>query len=79
MTEDSVPLQLKRVLTAMRRDHSGPVPHRDFLHSLDRNCVRRKEKQTYKILNIDVVYLLTSDNVLQLIRSMMLMRCFSPS
>ncbi|XP_031169328.1 ubl carboxyl-terminal hydrolase 18 [Sander lucioperca] len=40
VTEDSVPLQLKRVLTAMRRDHSGPVPHRDFLHSLDRNCVR---------------------------------------
>ncbi|XP_068573429.1 ubl carboxyl-terminal hydrolase 18 isoform X2 [Cebidichthys violaceus] len=36
----NVPLQLKRVLTAMRSDSPQPAPHRDFLHSLDRNCVR---------------------------------------
>ncbi|XP_049422451.1 ubl carboxyl-terminal hydrolase 18 isoform X2 [Epinephelus fuscoguttatus] len=36
----NVPLQLKRVLAAMNSDCPQPVPHRDFLHSLDRNCVR---------------------------------------
>ncbi|AWO98165.1 putative ubl carboxyl-terminal hydrolase 18-like isoform 2 [Scophthalmus maximus] len=37
----NVPLQLKRVLAAMRSDHLPQhVPHRDFLHCLDRNCVR---------------------------------------
>ncbi|XP_049891683.1 ubl carboxyl-terminal hydrolase 18 [Epinephelus moara] len=36
----NVPLQLKRVLAAMNSDRPQPVPHRDFLHSLDRNCVR---------------------------------------
>uniref|UniRef100_A0A8D2ZQS4 USP domain-containing protein n=1 Tax=Scophthalmus maximus TaxID=52904 RepID=A0A8D2ZQS4_SCOMX len=42
----NVPLQLKRVLAAMRSDHLPQhVPHRDFLHCLDRNCVRRKGVQ----------------------------------
>ncbi|XP_018536475.1 ubl carboxyl-terminal hydrolase 18 [Lates calcarifer] len=36
----SVPLQLKNVLAAMRSDSPQHVPHRDFLHCLDRNCVR---------------------------------------
>uniref|UniRef100_G3Q8U0 USP domain-containing protein n=1 Tax=Gasterosteus aculeatus aculeatus TaxID=481459 RepID=G3Q8U0_GASAC len=36
----NVPLQLKRVLAAMRSDSPRPAPHRDFLLSLDRNCVR---------------------------------------
>ncbi|GLD48348.1 ubl carboxyl-terminal hydrolase 18 [Lates japonicus] len=36
----NVPLQLKRVLAAMRSDSPQHVPHRDFLHCLDRNCVR---------------------------------------
>ncbi|KAM4569669.1 ubl carboxyl-terminal hydrolase 18 [Odontesthes bonariensis] len=36
----NVPLQLKRVLVAMRGDPSHPAPHRDFLNCLDRNCIR---------------------------------------
>nr|XP_020472401.1 ubl carboxyl-terminal hydrolase 18 isoform X2 [Monopterus albus] len=42
MSVDShnIPLQLKRVLIAMRSDLPQPVPHRDFLHCLDRNRVR---------------------------------------
>nr|XP_019947995.1 PREDICTED: ubl carboxyl-terminal hydrolase 18-like [Paralichthys olivaceus] len=36
----NVPLQLKRVLAAMRSDLPQHVPHRDFLHCLDRNRVR---------------------------------------
>ncbi|KAL7371077.1 hypothetical protein ABVT39_018266 [Epinephelus coioides] len=36
----NVPLQLKRVLAAINSDCPQPVPHRDFLHSLDRNCIR---------------------------------------
>ncbi|XP_040886509.1 ubl carboxyl-terminal hydrolase 18 [Toxotes jaculatrix] len=36
----NVPLQLKKVLAAMRSDHPQHVPHRDFLHCLDRNSVR---------------------------------------
>ncbi|XP_042367507.1 ubl carboxyl-terminal hydrolase 18 [Plectropomus leopardus] len=36
----NVPLQLKRVLAAMKSDLPRPVPHRDFLHALDRNCIR---------------------------------------
>ncbi|XP_037615767.1 ubl carboxyl-terminal hydrolase 18 isoform X1 [Sebastes umbrosus] len=36
----NVPLQLKKVLTAMKSDHPEPAPHLDFLHSLDRNCLR---------------------------------------
>ncbi|XP_034719837.1 ubl carboxyl-terminal hydrolase 18 isoform X1 [Etheostoma cragini] len=36
---DCVPLQLKNVLAAMRNDHQF-VPHRAFLHSLDKNSVQ---------------------------------------
>ncbi|XP_067346131.1 ubl carboxyl-terminal hydrolase 18 isoform X1 [Channa argus] len=36
----NVPLQLKSVLSAMRSDLPQPAPHHDFLHCLDRNCVR---------------------------------------
>ncbi|XP_034433966.1 ubl carboxyl-terminal hydrolase 18 [Hippoglossus hippoglossus] len=36
----NVPLQLKRVLAAMTRDHTQNIAHLDFLHCLDRNCVR---------------------------------------
>ncbi|XP_070785026.1 ubl carboxyl-terminal hydrolase 18 isoform X2 [Enoplosus armatus] len=36
----NVPLQLKKVLAAMRSDLPQPAPHHDFLHCLDRNCVR---------------------------------------
>lgn len=36
----NVPLQLKKVLAAMKSDHPQPAPHRDFLQCLDRNCVR---------------------------------------
>ncbi|XP_070848317.1 ubl carboxyl-terminal hydrolase 18 [Chaetodon trifascialis] len=36
----NVPLQLKRVLAAMRSDLPQPAPHHDFLHCLDRNRVR---------------------------------------
>ncbi|XP_073337146.1 ubl carboxyl-terminal hydrolase 18 [Pagrus major] len=40
-TDDrNVPLQLKRVLAAMMSDLPQPVQHHDFLHCLDRNCVR---------------------------------------
>ncbi|XP_029317769.1 ubl carboxyl-terminal hydrolase 18 [Cottoperca gobio] len=41
-TTDSrnVPLQLKKVLTAMRRDLPQPAPHSDFLRSLDLNSIR---------------------------------------
>lgn len=46
----NVPLQLKRVLAAMRSDHLPQhVPHRDFLHCLDRNCVRRKGPHTHAV------------------------------
>ncbi|XP_072233688.1 ubl carboxyl-terminal hydrolase 18 [Leuresthes tenuis] len=40
MDSFNVPLQLKKVLVAMRGDSSHPAPHRDFLHCLDRNCIR---------------------------------------
>ncbi|XP_034019527.1 ubl carboxyl-terminal hydrolase 18 [Thalassophryne amazonica] len=36
----NVPLQIKRVLTAMQSDRPQPVPHRDFLHCLDKNRIR---------------------------------------
>ncbi|KAF6731210.1 Ubl carboxyl-terminal hydrolase 18 [Oryzias melastigma] len=36
----NVPLELKKVLTAMRGDLPQPAPHRDFLHCLDRNYIR---------------------------------------
>ncbi|XP_036977961.1 ubl carboxyl-terminal hydrolase 18 [Acanthopagrus latus] len=36
----NVPLQLKKVLAAMRSDPPQPVQHQDFLHCLDRNLVR---------------------------------------
>ncbi|KAK2859068.1 hypothetical protein Q5P01_003688 [Channa striata] len=36
----NVPLQLKRVLSAMRSHLPQPAPHHDFLHCLDRNCIR---------------------------------------
>lgn len=39
----NVPLQLKRVLAAMRSDLTQPAPHHDFLHCLDRNHFRREE------------------------------------
>ncbi|XP_060885832.1 ubl carboxyl-terminal hydrolase 18 isoform X1 [Labrus mixtus] len=35
-----VPLQLKRVLSAMRGTVPHHAPHLAFLHSLDRNCIR---------------------------------------
>lgn len=38
----NVPLQLKRVLAAMRSTVPQPAPHHDFLHCLDRNCFRRE-------------------------------------
>lgn len=78
----SVPLQLKNVLAAMRSDSPQHVPHRDFLHCLDRNCVRRKNRAlTQSVSHTDVVYFTTCDNenfVSQLIHSMMLTRCSSP-
>ncbi|XP_029969861.1 ubl carboxyl-terminal hydrolase 18-like [Salarias fasciatus] len=37
---DNVPLQLKRVLAAMRGDSPQPAPHRDFLHCLHANNIR---------------------------------------
>ncbi|XP_070709914.1 ubl carboxyl-terminal hydrolase 18-like [Pempheris klunzingeri] len=36
----NVPLQLKRVLAAMRSDIPQPAPHQDFLQCLDRNHIR---------------------------------------
>ncbi|XP_008281142.1 ubl carboxyl-terminal hydrolase 18 [Stegastes partitus] len=36
----NVPLQLKRVLSAMQGDLPQPAPHRDFLHCLDRHFIR---------------------------------------
>uniref|UniRef100_A0A8C8DE17 Ubiquitin specific peptidase 18 n=1 Tax=Oryzias sinensis TaxID=183150 RepID=A0A8C8DE17_9TELE len=36
----SIPLELKKVLTAMRADLTQPAPHQDFLHCLDRYCIR---------------------------------------
>lgn len=36
----NVPLQLRKVLASMRGDVSQPASHRDFLHCLDRNCIR---------------------------------------
>uniref|UniRef100_UPI0037E79E36 ubl carboxyl-terminal hydrolase 18 n=1 Tax=Semicossyphus pulcher TaxID=241346 RepID=UPI0037E79E36 len=36
----NVPLQLKRILAAMRSDLPQPAPHHDFLQCLDKNCVR---------------------------------------
>ncbi|KAM9334750.1 ubl carboxyl-terminal hydrolase 18 [Symphorus nematophorus] len=36
----NVPLQLKKVLAAMRSDDPQPAPHHGFLHCLDRNCFR---------------------------------------
>ncbi|KAK1906561.1 Ubl carboxyl-terminal hydrolase 18 [Dissostichus eleginoides] len=36
----NIPLQLKRVLSAMRKDTSRPAPHHAFLHSLDLNRIR---------------------------------------
>ncbi|KAK9525791.1 hypothetical protein VZT92_016471 [Zoarces viviparus] len=36
----NVPLELKKVLAAMKSDRPHTAPHRDFLHSLDSNCVR---------------------------------------
>ncbi|XP_013859712.1 ubl carboxyl-terminal hydrolase 18 isoform X2 [Austrofundulus limnaeus] len=36
----NVPLQLKKVLAAMRSDLPQPAPHRDFLNCLDRNYIR---------------------------------------
>uniref|UniRef100_A0A146NUH0 Ubiquitin specific peptidase 18 n=1 Tax=Fundulus heteroclitus TaxID=8078 RepID=A0A146NUH0_FUNHE len=37
---ENVPFQLKRVLKAMRENCPQPAPHKDFLHCLDRNCIR---------------------------------------
>lgn len=44
VTEDdhNVPLQLKRVLAAMKSAVPQPAPHRNFLHCLDRNRFRRE-------------------------------------
>ncbi|XP_035533158.1 ubl carboxyl-terminal hydrolase 18 [Morone saxatilis] len=40
-TDDrNVPLQLKKVLAAMRKDLPQPAPHHDFLSCLDRNSLR---------------------------------------
>ncbi|XP_033989202.1 ubl carboxyl-terminal hydrolase 18 [Trematomus bernacchii] len=36
----NIPLQLKRVLSAMKSDTSRPAPHHAFLHSLDLNRIR---------------------------------------
>lgn len=36
----NVPMQLKKVLAVMRSDNPQPAPHHDFLHCLDRNCIR---------------------------------------
>lgn len=36
----NVPLQLKKVLADMKSDLPQPSPHHDFLHCLDRNCLR---------------------------------------
>uniref|UniRef100_A0A1A8F5X2 Ubiquitin specific peptidase 18 n=1 Tax=Nothobranchius korthausae TaxID=1143690 RepID=A0A1A8F5X2_9TELE len=36
----NIPLQLKKVLTAMQSDATQPAPHRHFLHCLDRNSIR---------------------------------------
>ncbi|KAG7225603.1 hypothetical protein INR49_005009 [Caranx melampygus] len=36
----NVPLELKKVLAAMRSDRPHAAPHRDFLHCLDRHCLR---------------------------------------
>nr|XP_046235324.1 ubl carboxyl-terminal hydrolase 18 isoform X2 [Scatophagus argus] len=38
----NVPLQLKKVLAAMRNDLPQPAPHHSFLHCLDRNDIRLK-------------------------------------
>lgn len=40
----NVPLQLKKVLAAMRSDPPRPYPHRDFLNCLDRNSIHRKRR-----------------------------------
>ncbi|XP_068442973.1 ubl carboxyl-terminal hydrolase 18 [Clinocottus analis] len=36
----NVALQLKKVLAGMRSERPQQDPHREFLHSLDRNCIR---------------------------------------
>lgn len=77
----NVPLQLKRVLAAMRSDLLQPAPHQDFLHCLDKNRVRREETNK---MNVSYSWgCLRSpnneDDVLQLMYSTMLMRCFCPS
>lgn len=46
--DHNVPLQLKRVLAAMRSAVPQPAPHRDFLHCLDRNRIRRERDKPRK-------------------------------
>lgn len=41
---NNVPLQLKKVLKAMQEDLPQPAPHEGFLHCLDRNHIRRKNR-----------------------------------
>lgn len=43
--DHSVPLNLRRVLVAMRSDRPLLVPHRDFLKCLEKNQISRKEEK----------------------------------
>ncbi|XP_062239106.1 ubl carboxyl-terminal hydrolase 18 isoform X2 [Platichthys flesus] len=52
----NVPLELKKVLSAMKSDHRHNTPHRDFLNCLDRNnfrlCVQHDADEVFlSILN----------------------------
>lgn len=74
----NVALHLKRVLEAMRGDLPQLAPHRDFLHCLDQNHFRRKSHAfAEKIPPADVSYFTPSNDALQLMCSMMQMRCSS--
>ncbi|XP_036374365.1 ubl carboxyl-terminal hydrolase 18 [Megalops cyprinoides] len=58
----NVPLQLQRILQAMQSQELQPVPHKDFLHCLDRNNIR-----LYKQHDADEVFL----SILNLIQEQM--------
>lgn len=43
--DHNVPLNLRRVLAAMKSDRPLLAPHQDFLSCLERNRIRRKEER----------------------------------
>lgn len=70
---NNVPLQLQKVLAAMRSDQPGPAPHRDFLRCLDGNHIRR---MSLKKLHNNATYFF---DIFELFLTLLLWKCFAVS